>query len=923
MSADSPRRGSKCSGSVVRPEPVSDKSVMGSMVDFFQDVVSGKVHNAPKADDKEKIVWVRFEQADINSDASLISDPILDPILHGDVGPTGAPLSPLLLVIGYTNGVQIWVCPVSGEAQEVMSVRQGPVKILRLLPAPKEAFDRSDLYSLRRPLAAMCDATSAGQPYYCVKFVSLRTGDEVHNITFSHPVTDIKCNERLLVVAFSERIAAFDSCQFKQLFTITSCYPAPGRNPNPIALGSRWLAYADKKLVPVHQSCGGMTGDGGQSYAATVISAAKTLTKGLTMFGETVASSLTGMKPPAQPVKKEQVTLDQNGWRPGIVTIVDVHRIGEGQVLVQDDNEGEGLVSHFPAHASEPVTAMAFDPTGTMLLTVDRLGHNFHLFRIMAHPLSCSLGAVHHLYTLHRGDTTAAIQDISFSADSRWVAITTIRATTHVFPITPYGGAVNVRTHTSPRVVNRASRFHRSAGIEEMNPSSKQTPKESTLSSSPGSSPGHHHESYRTMMQHNNNNIHNSRLPPYPHPTTVFPLVQIKQTMSIPGIGTSGSTTKPVSQTQINQPPKTSVCVATYFARSRGWVAGSPNVSRDRSEDKKPVDSLYVMSWSGVLTEHVLDPRPKSGLEKVTEDSMLEVVEAPRAQWTLGRMMTSTEMRPPLPMNNPLLMGTDAIMHQKTSIDHPLFGDMGPRQESKESLSSDHSSSKEEDPSDQWLSHVEIITHAGPHRRLWMGPQFSFKTFQGSGCTTVLSANSSVMLSQSPECQNVTSMDLVSEEMDLQSLKISPARSSPVAMPGQRRRPRVSSSDNDKPSPGPTFIEAGSYDQHSLEAGSSLGWSPEVGIPVQGGSQEVCDDQLKEHLADAMHDLCPSTSSAKDVLLSRTRELDPDDLSSSAGSACSGHRLPSAFDARPSPPHSIEHVLVFPGGRGSPDLASS
>ncbi|XP_026687445.1 breast carcinoma-amplified sequence 3 homolog [Diaphorina citri] len=24
---------------------------------------------------------------------------------------------------------------------------------------------------------------------------------------------------------------------------------------------------------------------------------------------------------------------------------------------------------------------------------------------------------------------------------------------------------------------------------------------------------------------------------------------------------------------------------------------------------------------------------------------------------------------------------------------------------------------------------VEIITHAGPHRRLWMGPQFSFKTY--------------------------------------------------------------------------------------------------------------------------------------------------------------------------------------------------
>ena len=76
---------------------------------------------------------------------------------------------------------------------------------------------------------------------------------------------------------------------------------------------------------------------------------------------------------------------------------------------MQDEFEGTGLVAHFPAHVSEPVTAMAFDPSGMMLLTADNLGHSFHLFRIMAHPWSCSHGAVHHLYTLQRGDTTAKV----------------------------------------------------------------------------------------------------------------------------------------------------------------------------------------------------------------------------------------------------------------------------------------------------------------------------------------------------------------------------------------------------------------------------------------------------------------------------------------------------------------------------------
>ena len=32
------------------------------------------------------------------------------------------------------------------------------------------------------------------------------------------------------------------------------------------------------------------------------------------------------------------------------------------------------------------------------------------------------------------------VQDISFTLDSRWVAITTLHGTTHIFPVTPYGG---------------------------------------------------------------------------------------------------------------------------------------------------------------------------------------------------------------------------------------------------------------------------------------------------------------------------------------------------------------------------------------------------------------------------------------------------------------------------------------------------
>lgn len=83
---------------------------------------------------------------------------------------------------------------------------------------------------------------------------------------------------------------------------------------------------------------------------------------------------------------------------------------------------------------------------------------------------------------------------------------------------------------------------------------------------------------------------------------------------------------------------------------------------------------------------------------------------------------------------------------------------------------------------------------------------------------------------------------------------------------------------------------------------------PEQGLPSSGG---LCDsdEQLKEHLAEAMNE-----SPLKDPR--DTRDLDA--LSTSSESSRSTSRGRS-YSARSSPPHSIDHVLIFPSNRGSPD----
>lgn len=72
------------------------------------------------------------------------------------------------------------------------------------------------------------------------------------------------------------------------------------------------------------------------------------------------------------------------------------------------DDNSDLIVAHFSAH-NEAVIALSFDPSGMLLLTADRRGHDFHVFRIQPHPGGPSLAAVHHLYTLHRGDTSAKV----------------------------------------------------------------------------------------------------------------------------------------------------------------------------------------------------------------------------------------------------------------------------------------------------------------------------------------------------------------------------------------------------------------------------------------------------------------------------------------------------------------------------------
>lgn len=71
------------------------------------------------------------------------------------------------------------------------------------------------------------------------------------------------------------------------------------------------------------------------------------------------------------------------------------------QLKPTKEDDPENLICHFVGHVG-PIVAMTFDPSGLLLVTADKHGHRFHVYRIQPHPCCAQLAAVHHLYILHR-----------------------------------------------------------------------------------------------------------------------------------------------------------------------------------------------------------------------------------------------------------------------------------------------------------------------------------------------------------------------------------------------------------------------------------------------------------------------------------------------------------------------------------------
>lgn len=395
-----------------------------------------------------------------------------------------------VLLLGYRSGFQVWDVEDAENVRDLVSRHDGPVSLLQILPKPIPSKCLEDKFSDKRPLMVICaDGSSSGSGSIqegvanpcngntthghdhasgcvlptVVRFYSLNSQSYVHVLKFRSPVYSIRCSSRVVAISQAAQIHCFDAATLEKDYTILTnpiaygCMGSGSMGYGPLAVGCRWMAYSGSpvtsnsgRVIPQHLTPSASfpnSDSNGSVVAQYAKESSKQLAARIVTLGDMGYKKLSRYCSEFLP--DGSISLQSgtpggtfNGTINGHLPDPD----SVGMVIVRDI-VSKSVIAQFKAHES-PISALCFDPSGTLLVTASVQGHNINVFCIMPGiPGGSNAGLSYvHLYRLQRGLTNAVIQDISFSDDSHWIMISSSRGTSHLFAISPAGGPVTVQS---------------------------------------------------------------------------------------------------------------------------------------------------------------------------------------------------------------------------------------------------------------------------------------------------------------------------------------------------------------------------------------------------------------------------------------------------------------------------------------------
>ncbi|KAF8663936.1 hypothetical protein HU200_055279 [Digitaria exilis] len=390
-----------------------------------------------------------------------------------------------VLLLAYKSGFQVWDVEHADDVRQLESRHDGAVSFIQLLKDPIFTTKSEDRFADARPLLALaCEGVYTGNgnnhdtnvPIFdgtngafhigseilptVIRFYSLRTHEYVHTLRFRSAVYSIRCSPRVIAVSQATQIHCFDAATMEKGYTVlTSPTVAQISGYGPLGLGPRWIAYSG---IPVPVPNTGRVspqllslspfvpppGSNGSVVAYYAKESSKQLAAGIVTLGDVGYKKLSKYCADFIPNGNGIVKQRSSGYKANGAT--NGHLIDSeyaGTVIVRDI-VSKSLIVQFRAHTS-PISALCFDPSGTLLVTASVHGQNINVFRIIPPPNGTpeagQIGSYVHLYRLQRGITNAVIKDISFSDDSEWIMISSSRGTSHLFSISPYSGSTRFR----------------------------------------------------------------------------------------------------------------------------------------------------------------------------------------------------------------------------------------------------------------------------------------------------------------------------------------------------------------------------------------------------------------------------------------------------------------------------------------------
>ncbi|KAJ1433938.1 WD40-repeat-containing domain superfamily [Sesbania bispinosa] len=440
--------------------------------------ISSCIKTATSGDRKDQVLWTCFDRLEF--------------------GPSSFKH---VLLLGYSNGFQVLDVEDASNVRELVSKHDDPVSFLQMQPIPERSEGHQG-FRASHPILLLvtCDkskipgtmqngrdgllkdhtgaqAENIASSATTVRFYSLRSHTYVHALRFRSSVYMVRCSSRIVVVGLATQVLAitFDMCEnckvagrivmvshiycfdaltLENRFSVLT-HPVPqlggqgmvGVNIGygPMAVGPRWLAYASNN--PLMSNTGHLSPKSltppAVSRSTSPQSQNKHLVAGLINLSGMGYKTLSKYCQDIIPDGSNSPVSSNSSWKVSQFASHPTETDTAGVVIVKDF-VSRAVVAQLRAHNS-PISALCFDPSGTLLVTASIHGNNINIFQIIPSSSgngsgcqSGNWGYSHvHLYKLHCGMTSVVIQDICFSHSSQWIAIISSKVNQQQFCLEP------------------------------------------------------------------------------------------------------------------------------------------------------------------------------------------------------------------------------------------------------------------------------------------------------------------------------------------------------------------------------------------------------------------------------------------------------------------------------------------------------